>query len=411
MRVVTRWHSMITRYAGKFVAYLVVVVAVAFLVYRMVRPMNIFVVGEHFERPIPVTTPPQGLRSLSAALCGGCHSAIYQEWADSRHAKAWSDPYFQVDFAFDGSQQICLNCHTPLQNQQEHLVLGFRDRAKFEPILAPNEAFDGALRNEGVTCAVCHVKDGVIIGPYGDTAAAHSTRRDSAMTDGIGACQRCHVVSGNRWDTFYRIPPCGTVAEITEGTAGRIHCTTCHMPGVERPVWNGGQPRSGRRHLWRGGQDPEAVRRALVVRVSVTADGRSRMTASIRLANAGAAHYLPTGTPDRHLTVDVRVTDRDGTVLKARTHTLRRTIMWRPFIVDLWDTRLASGAERTYTFTYRRDSDPPPAELDVEVRYHLLDEARRRRIGYENEEPIAYTVYRWRLQATEEVRDVRLTER
>ena len=65
------------------------------------------------------------------------------------HAKAWEDPYFQVDFAYDGSKQICLNCHTPLVNQQEDLVLGFNDADKFDPILKTNPDYDRALRDEG----------------------------------------------------------------------------------------------------------------------------------------------------------------------------------------------------------------------------------------------------------------------
>ncbi len=71
--------------------------------------MNIFVVDERFERPLDVTVP-DGLSSLSAEACGLCHAAIYREWSGSMHAKAWIDPYFRVDFIFDGSQQICLNC-------------------------------------------------------------------------------------------------------------------------------------------------------------------------------------------------------------------------------------------------------------------------------------------------------------
>jgi len=35
--------------------------------------------------------------------------------------------------------------------------------------------------------------------------------------------------------------------------------------------------------------------------------------------------------------------------------------------------------------------------VEAVVRYHLLDETRRRRIGYENQEPIAYEVFRQRL--------------
>jgi hypothetical protein len=35
--------------------------------------------------------------------------------------------------------------------------------------------------------------------------------------------------------------------------------------------------------------------------------------------------------------------------------------------------------------------------VEAVVRYHLLDEARRKRIGYQNEEPIAYKVFRSRV--------------
>ncbi len=376
-------------------AYVLALATAVLLAYRLVRPMNIFVVSEEFERPIPVTTAPSGLLSLSATECGVCHSEIYNEWSGSMHARAWTDPYFQVDFAFDGSQQICLNCHTPLQNQQENLVLGFRDRAKFRPILAPNDGFDAALQNQGVTCAVCHVRNGVVIGPYGDTAAPHPTRRDPMMTEGMGTCRNCHVVSGKRWDTFYRIPPCGTVAEIRESTDDGIDCTGCHMPDVVRPASDGAIARPGRKHLWKGGHDPDTVRRALRVRVNLEAvknTGNRRV--SVALTNVGAAHYLPTGTPDRHLTVEMRLTDGTGVPLKEETYTLRRTILWRPFIMDLWDTRLPRHQPRTFVFTSPPDADSQPVNLEVVVRYHLLEQARRRRIGYENREPISYTLYR-----------------
>ena len=368
------------------------VVLTAFMVYRMVRPMNIFVVTEEFERPIAGAVPA-GLTSLSARECGACHQDAYREWATSMHAHAWTDPYFQVDFEFDGSQQICLNCHTPLQDQQENLVLGFQDREKFQPILAPNKSFDAALRDEGVTCAVCHVRDRVIIGPFGDTDAPHATRRDPDMTDGSGVCRRCHVATGRRWDTFYRIPPCGTVAEIMESGGDLPDCTSCHMPTAERPLVAGGAARPSRMHLFRGGHDSETVRQALTVDVEMSSAGSGQRTATVGVQNTGAAHYLPTGTPDRHLTVEFRLMGEDGRLLEEQIHSLKRTILWRPFIVDLRDTRLPNGTRRTYTFAVDMATDPAPAALDIMVRYHLLDEARRSRIGYENEEPIAYVVF------------------
>ena len=80
----------------------------------------------------------QPLHQISAKECKTCHEEIYDEWSGAMHSMAWTDPYYQADFVFDGSKQICLNCHTPLENQQENLVLGFNDTASLDPILKPN---------------------------------------------------------------------------------------------------------------------------------------------------------------------------------------------------------------------------------------------------------------------------------
>jgi hypothetical protein len=374
--------------------YFLAVVLAAFLIWRFVRPMNIFVVHEKFARPMRVEVP-QGLDSVSAGECGGCHGEIYDEWAGSMHARAWSDPYYQVDLVFDGSQQICLNCHIPLENQQEDLVVGFRDRGMFKPILKPNPNFDPALREEGVTCAVCHIREGKIVGPFETNEAPHPVTVDPEMKFGIRYCAQCHVVSGERWDTFYRIPPCGTVAEIVEG-GGKMDCVGCHMPEVTRPAADGMSDRQGGRHLFRGGHHPGTVKGSLRVEHSRERE-KDRHTFTFTLTNIGTPHHLPTGTPDRHLTLELKLLDENGEVVKEETHTMKRTIMWRPFIVDLKDSRLAYREPRTYTFSFTPDSGNPPAVLDVTVRYHLLDEERRRRIGYENKDPIEYVIYRERL--------------
>ena len=41
-----------------------------------------------------------------------------------------------------------------------------------------NQDFDQALREEGITCAGCHVRDGVILGPFDDAVAPHPTQFD-----------------------------------------------------------------------------------------------------------------------------------------------------------------------------------------------------------------------------------------
>ncbi len=348
--------------------------------------MNIFVVDERFERPIAAEVPC-GLTSVSAEECGPCHAEIYREWSASMHGHAWKDPYFQVDSRFDGSQQICLNCHTPLVNQQQNLVLGFRDRDKFDPILEPNTGYSASLRDEGVTCAVCHVRNGVIVGPHKTDNAPHAVEYDPEMSGGIKPCMRCHIVPGKRWDTFYSIPPCGTVAEI-ENAGASIDCISCHMPAVKRSGASGAM-REGRRHLWQGGHTSEQVKKGLSVEYRQEA-GAFVFT----LTNRGAAHYVPTGTPDRHLTLEVVLLDANGRELKKEVYMMKRYILWRPFIVDIRDTRLPFGQPREFRFAF---NDERAAFLDVTVQYHLLDESRRRRIGYENTEPIAYPIYHQRI--------------
>lgn len=56
---------------------LLVVGLLIFVIWRMIRPMNIFVVSDEFARPM-VMTRPSGLESLKAEECGECHAEIYK---------------------------------------------------------------------------------------------------------------------------------------------------------------------------------------------------------------------------------------------------------------------------------------------------------------------------------------------
>jgi cytochrome c554/c'-like protein len=405
------------------VVVVLLVTLIAFLGWRLVRPMNIFAVSEAFERPVSTANMPASLPSLNAKNCGFCHREFYEEWSTTIHSQAWTDPYFQVDWVFDGKQQICKNCHIPLDRQQEHKVLGFDDEEKWHPILEPNPAFDPQLQHEGVTCAACHLRNGKILGPNGGENAAHPVEK---LANPNEVCFKCHVVGGNRWDTFFRFPPCGTVAEIhstpgsmedapvaavtghfgpeaTNPEETPLDCVKCHMPLAERHLVAGGKARTVRKHSWRGGHDPQAVKQGLEAALREAPDSSPEKRAfTLTLTNTGAAHYLPTGTPDRHLTVAIRLLDRNGAVLREESHILKRTTMWRPFIVDLRDTRLPRWQPKVFRFDAASDRDPTAVAVEAQVRYHLLDEARRQRIGYENKEPIAYDVFRSRIALNRE---------
>jgi len=394
----------------------VVIALLLFIVWRLIRPMNISIVDDRFAWPVDTSKSPVMLGKLSAKECAACHQEFYDEWQTTIHSKAWTEPYFQTDWKFDGSQHSCRLCHTPLDRQQPHKVLAYRDSDKWDPVLEDNPDFDPELQHEGVTCAACHYRDGKIVGVIGNTNAPHPVKK---LDDANQVCVRCHIVEGDKWDTFFRFPPCGTVAEIESsrsqsttnnktfngaGLSGEhlisdsssLGCVDCHMPLKKRSLVKGGVVRDTRQHFWRGGHDPEMVKKALTIKFDeqeMTSKDERRFILTIE--NTGAAHYVPTGTPDRHLTVQLRVVDKQNNVLTENMNIIRRNVMWRPFIIDLKDTRLPRGQPRSYDIEI---SDPQKAvSVEAVVRYHLLDEKRRKRIVYENKTPIAYDVFRQKI--------------
>ncbi|MGH7230359.1 MAG: hypothetical protein ACREJU_03260, partial [Nitrospiraceae bacterium] len=355
-------------------------VGFVYLFYTELRPTVIFGLRSDYARAIPYQKIPNGIDSLKAESCGACHREIYEEWKTSIHAKAYEDPFFQAYWKKDGNIWVCLNCHTPLENQQPTLIQDVPRGRVEKATQVPNPHYDPDYQKEAITCASCHVRDGVILGPFDDSVAPHPTQFDpNFRTDRV--CYRCHnVVSGPF--QFYNVGPCGTYAEY-EGRffmkdKGMI-CQSCHMPEVERPVADGGPIRLGRRHLWRGGHDPDMIKRAVAVQVRADPPAPQpgqTVTFTVTLINAGAGHKIPTGDPDRHFTVEFVIQDEQNRVVKEQTETMGRWILWQPVILEVYDNRLLPLASRSYTFTYRLPNESVRMTLKTLVRYHILTDAQ-----------------------------------
>ena len=140
---------------------------------------------------------------------------------------------FQAEWAKDGQVFVCRNCHTPLQNQQETVVTGLIAGDYHRPVEAANPSFDPALRTEAITCAVCHVRDGFVIGPYGNDAP-HAVRQDPALLS-AQACLNCHNVQGELSPTLVCTFTTGDEWQRSPYPARGETCITCHMPEVQRP--------------------------------------------------------------------------------------------------------------------------------------------------------------------------------
>ncbi|MBM6705403.1 hypothetical protein H6A60_13110, partial [Sutterella massiliensis] len=86
----------------------------------------------------------------------------------SIHAHAYVDPFFQAYWTKDEHIWVCLNCHAPMENQQPLLIKGLVKENPERPVTEPNPRYDADYQREGITCAACHVRDGVVLGPFDD---------------------------------------------------------------------------------------------------------------------------------------------------------------------------------------------------------------------------------------------------
>jgi len=372
-----------------------------YLYYTEIKPVVIFGLRSDYAHAIPFQKIPAGLTSLKAESCGQCHREIYEEWKSSIHARAYEDPYFQAYWNKDKHIWVCLNCHTPLENQQPTIIKHIPRGRVEKAVQEPNPHYDPEYQKESVTCAACHVRDGIIYGPFEDSAAPHPTKFDPNFRT-TQVCYRCHnVVSGPA--QFYRVGPCGTYAEY-EGKffmqeRGFI-CQSCHMPEIDRPVATNSPIRRGRQHLWRGGHDPDMVKRAVAIQVKAdTASPKpgERVTFTLTLVNAGAGHKIPTGDPDRFFTVEFMVEDARGRVLEEQKSTMGRWIMWQPAIMELYDNRLLPLASREYQFAYRVPDKAGGLKVKTRVQYHIVTDAQhemlRQEYGLTGDDPYRFLVY------------------
>ncbi len=314
-------------------------------------------------RPVPHQETPAGLPDLRASTCGTCHQAIYAEWQASTHARAWmDDPQFQAELhksETSGVAWMCINCHTPVENQLPKLVARL-DGDLDKPVFVDNPDYDATLALEAITCATCHVRDGAVLGPWGDTTAPHPVRKsDDLLTPAV--CTQCHQAAAH-------FPSIGLACAFETGdelaagpyAAEGKNCQSCHMPEVRRPLMPGTPERTTRRHFFGGSLIPKQpafaddvaamrpfFKDGLAVRwLDPPLEGD---TLRFELHNAEAGHRLPTGDPERFLKIDAALIGPDGPVAE-HSERIGQVWEWSPQPRRIADNRLAPRERRTVTF-------------------------------------------------------------
>ncbi len=307
-------------------------------------PAKVKILGYWWENPLPYQEPPRGLVSLRASDCGVCHQEIYREWQASVHAQALTDRQYQAEMHKNpAAAWLCLNCHTPLENQLARIAVAVRNNSTSQPVLRPNPRYDAALAREGVTCSVCHVRDGMILGPYGSTGAPHPVRKAPELLS-EELCATCHQATAAYTDTLVcTFDTAGEWRRSPYAAKGQT-CSHCHMPEITRPVAAGSPERASRRHLFLGSKIPKEVNLPAAQRAYYELYSPGLAVAiepkRLVLTNARAGHLLPTGDPERYILVKAELRDAAGAVLERFSYRIGQEWEWHPKARKLSDNRL-----------------------------------------------------------------------
>lgn len=319
---------------------------------------------------IPNLKPVSGVAGLSAKDCAVCHQTIYKEWQNSTHASALRDIQFHSEITKpDSPKWLCLNCHTPLQNQRERIITHLQDNDVFKPVSVANPHYDPALEQEAITCATCHIRkdeesgESYIIGPNGSGNSPHPVRQDRSFLRNM--CQRCHNPQGegltpNLICWFY------TTDELAEGQPHlrekfdrEFDCVDCHMPEKQRlvaDIYTNLPEQQVNQHHWTGSGIPKwfegydsllsrGYKSGLDVAFDFKKSTEDSLPLTVLLTNARSGHYLPSGDPERFLLAVASLYDNAGKLIAQDKYRIGQDWIWNP-ARKMGDNRLKQGETR-----------------------------------------------------------------
>lgn len=352
-----------------------------------------------WEKAVPHQEIPAGLMSLSAENCGTCHQAHYEEWQHSTHSHAWTDLQFQAELKKESSPYLCINCHIPLQNQQEFVVKGLIDGDIYQPVREKNPHFDQKLQHEGITCASCHVRDNAVVGTTGSEKAPHALKKDAVMLS-EKLCISCHNASAVVTPTL--VCTFETGDEWKAGPYyGKQNCISCHMETVEREIVTGFGKRKSHRHYFAGSGIPKrkgAKTKGLNGMTIATSQLKKtylidqEIVYSLKLKNEFAGHRLPSGDPERFYRISFDLMDDKGTQIANKTDRIGEEWQWYPEAKKMADNNLNPKEERDFTFKYKPQAKQK-LTLAVKITKHRLDAKSAAYNKLTDEYPLFITIF------------------
>ncbi len=242
----------------------------------------------YWQRPI---LPQHPAFPLYPKNCGICHKQQYDAWKGSLHSMAMSpglmgqlNPKDDPEFA-----NSCYFCHAPLTEQAE-VKAGSMVKGEGSSEYIKNPTFDNKLKHSGVSCPVCHLREGKVYGPpeskgqgargKGQEKTAHNGFIEKDFFEQAEFCAACHQM-----DEGYELNGkvlTNTYKEWKESdySKNNITCQNCHMPD--------------RQHLFRGIHDSDMVKRGVSFEILAKEIRKDSIKVSLIITNSGVGHYFPT---------------------------------------------------------------------------------------------------------------------
>lgn len=298
--------------------------------------------ADYWERPIPPQGPPPGHlpdkeTNLEPLACAKCHQAQYNDWSKSLHSKAMGPGIMGQLRNYGphatGEIQSCLNCHAPLTEQTDLLLLSLSG----VPLTGSIEG-NQPLHESGVVCASCHVRQYKWHGPPRREGLPEPPKDSTLPHDGFitrleFADSRfciCHQFEADELALEGKLIE-NTYEEwrLSDYPGKNITCQSCHMPD--------------RRHLFKGIHDAEMTRNGLDIYSAIIDSRPESLTGRFVIKNSGVGHHFPTYVTPR-VYMNIFQQDAKGELVSG---TFRQMLIARELPVDLseesFDTRIPAG--------------------------------------------------------------------
>lgn len=278
--------------------------------------------------------------------CGICHKQQYEDWKFTRHSKSTGAGLTGqlMPLANPAEALSCYFCHAPSIEQNENV-----SAKNVSGSYSNNPSFNPKLRKTGVSCFVCHMREGKIYGPKISENLQTETPIDKNLLFGhkfieknffedARFCAACHQLEkGYKLNGKILVNTYNEWKESIYGKANII-CQKCHMPG--------------RKHLFKGIHDKETTLKGLSLELKKIEEAE-KFKIKLIITNSGVGHYFPTYVTPL-VVVKAYIIDEKGKIIDK---TLKEAFIGRMVSLDLnrelYDTRIAPG--KSFEFPYEAD--------------------------------------------------------